>query len=73
MQRRWDSSLGTCPTRTSEPSLLSFPSLYKPTAKSSQASASSVNLNDEAEMESDQVKVISDDSGSDTEDIDIEH
>ena len=32
-----------------------------------------VNLNDEAEMESDPVKVISDDSGSDAEDIDIEH
>ena len=31
-----------------------------------------VNLNDEAEMESDPVKVISDDSDSDTEDIDIE-
>ena len=32
-----------------------------------------VNLNDEAEMESDPVKVISDDSGSDAKDIDIEH
>ena len=32
-----------------------------------------VNLNDEAEMESDPVNVISDDSGSDAEDIDIEH
>ena len=32
-----------------------------------------LNLNDEAEMESDPVKVISDDSGSDAEDIDIEH
>ena len=32
-----------------------------------------VNLNDEAEMESDPVKVISDDSGSDVEYIDIEH
>ena len=32
-----------------------------------------VNLNDEAEMESDPVKVINDDSGSDAEDIDIEH
>lgn len=32
-----------------------------------------VNLNDEAEMDSDPVKVISNDSGSDTEDIDIEH
>ena len=32
-----------------------------------------VNLNDEAEMESDPVKVISDDSGSDAKNIDIEH
>ena len=32
-----------------------------------------VNLNDEAERESDPVKVISDDSGSDVEYIDIEH
>ena len=32
-----------------------------------------VNLNDEAEMESDPVKAISDDSGSDVEYIDIEH
>ena len=32
-----------------------------------------VNLNDEAEMEFDPVKVISDDSGSDAKDIDIEH
>ena len=32
-----------------------------------------VNLNDEAEMEYDPVNVISDDSGSDAEDIDIEH
>ena len=32
-----------------------------------------VNLNDEAEMESDPLKVISDDSGSDAKDIDIEH
>ena len=31
------------------------------------------NLNDEAEMESDPVKVNSDDSGSDAEDIDIEY
>ena len=32
-----------------------------------------VNLIDEAEMKSDPVEVISDDSGSDAEDIDIEH
>ena len=32
-----------------------------------------VNLNDEPEMEFDPVKVISDDSGSNAEDIDIEH
>ena len=31
-----------------------------------------VNLNDEAKMESDPVKVISDDSGSDAVDIDID-
>ena len=33
----------------------------------------SVNLNDEAEMKFGPVKVISDDSASDAEDIDIEH
>lgn len=32
-----------------------------------------VNLNDQAEMEFDPAKVISDDSGSDAEDIGIEH
>ena len=32
-----------------------------------------INLNDEPEMESDPAKVISDDSGSDAEDIDFEH
>ena len=36
--------------------------------------SNAVNLpNDEAEMEFDPVKVISDDSGSDAKDIDIEH
>ena len=37
------------------------------------AAKETINLNDEAEIESDPVKVISDDSGSDAEDIDIEH
>lgn len=32
-----------------------------------------VNLDDEAKIESDQVKVISNDSGSDAEHVDIEH
>ena len=35
--------------------------------------STAINLDDEAEMESDPVKVVSDDSGSNAKDIDIEH